>query len=164
MPSSASPPAPGGPSFTPPVSGGGLGGLLGMASGLSGYSYVPGVTGGEGQASIPGYYADRNGNRAPYMATAQGLGLPGRGFGSFVDENENGIDDRTEKWTNPDGSRYERSWRHEPIPRPRPPTPNVFAQGGSVTTANPMHDPMVLEIMARGVRSRARKMLPKGMI
>ena len=158
MPSPVPSPAPGGPSFTPPVSGGGLGGLLGMASGLSGYSYVPGVTGGQGQASIPGYYADRDGNRAPYMATAQGLGLPGRGFGAFPDANNNGIDDRTEKWTNPDGSRYEQRTHY------RPPTPNVFAQGGSVTTMNPMHDPMVLEIMARQVRSRARKMLPKGMI
>ena len=136
-----------------------------------------------------GYYTDRFGNRVQPRLPGSNGGAGGSGGSTFAppqssppqvstpnvfaeggsistmfDTNNNGIDDREEEWTNPDGSKYRRKSRHEPIPRPTPPTPNVFAQGGSVTTANPMHDPMVLEMMARGVRSRARKMLPKGMI
>ena len=80
-----------------------------------------------------------------------------------IDRNDNGIDDREEEWTKPDGSKYKRKSRHEPIPRPTPPTPNVFAQGGSIAY-NPQYDPLVLEMQARAINRRARKMLPKGMI
>lgn len=51
---------------------------------------------------------------------------------------------------------------------PLPPTPNVYAQGGQVNTMqppmSPMQNPMVLDLMARGIRSRARKVLPSGLI
>ena len=79
------------------------------------------------------------------------------------DRNNNGIDDREEEWTSPDGSKYKRKRRRGPGPSTPPPTPNVFAGGGSINT-NMSHDPLVLEMMARGIRRRARGMLPKGVI
>ena len=90
------------------------------------------------------------------------------------DRNHNGIDDREEEWTNPDGSKYKRKHHREPVPTPPPPTPNVFAGGGQVNMQpmggmpaqlmNPMHNPQVLEMMARGIGRRARAMLTSGVI
>ena len=135
-----------------------------------------------------GYYTDRFGNRVQPRLPGNNGGAGGSGGSTFAppqpsaspgstpnvfaeggsistmfDTNNNGIDDREEEWTNPDGSKYKRKSRHEPIPRPTPPTPNVFAQGGSIAY-NPQHDPLVLEMQARAINRRARKMLPKGMI
>ena len=177
-----------GPSFTPPASPeNGLSGWL-ISSGLNGpYTYHPGYVYPDGRRAM-GYYTDRFGNRVQPRLPGSNGGAGGSGGSTFAppqssppqvptpnvfaeggsistmfDTNNNGIDDREEEWTNPDGSKYKRKSRHEPIPRPTPPTPNVFAQGGSIAY-NPQHDPLVLEMQARAINRRARKMLPKGMI
>jgi len=80
-------------------------------------------------------------------------------FMDFIDEDENGIDDREE------GNRGDRGGM-----APNRPTPNIYAEGGQMNFApagmqSPgMTNPTTLEALARGVNRRRRLMIPPGMI